>query len=172
MKFVIAAALATFGVALAEPASAALAVGDVAPEFAAPAAEAGKVTMVELAALLKKGPVVLYFFPSAFTDPAESHDFAANIEKFRAAGATVVGMSRDGVDTLARYSVDAAEGKFPVASAEEKLVNAYDVNDGAMFNTRTTYVIDAQGKIAFVHDDDDYRDHVKRSLAFVEAMKR
>lgn len=172
MKSVVAAGAAILMLALASPASAALSLGAAAPEFSAPGAEAGQVTTVELAALRKKGPVVLYFFPSAFTDNAESRDFAANIEKFRAAGASVIGMSRDSVDTLTRYSTEAAAGKFPVASADEPLVNAYDVNDGAMFNTRTTYVIDRSGKIVFVHDEDDHRDHVKRSLAFVEAMTK
>lgn len=172
MKSVVAATAAILALALASPASAALAVGAAAPEFTAPGAEGGKVTTVELAALLKQGPVLLYFFPSAFTDSAESRDFAANVEKFRAAGATVIGMSRDSVETLARYSTEICGGKFPVASADESLVNAYDVNDGAMFNTRTTYVIDRSGRIAFVHDDDDHRDHVKRSLAFVEAMAK
>lgn len=173
MKSVVAAAAgAILMLAVAGPAQAALTVGAAAPDFAAPAAQGGQATTVELAALLKQGPVVLYFFPSAFTDSAESRDFAANVEKFRAAGATVIGMSRDSVDTLTRYSTEAAAGKFPVASADESLVNAYDVNDGAMFNTRTTYVIDRSGKIVFVHDEDDHRDHVKRSLAFVEAMPK
>jgi peroxiredoxin len=80
-------------------------------------------------------------------------------------------MSRDSIETLARYSTQECAGKFPLASASESLVNAYDFNDGAMFNTRTTYVIDRAGKIVFVHDDDDYRDHVKRALAFVLGMK-
>ena len=172
MKSVVAAAAGFLALALAGPASAALTVGAAAPEFTAPGAEAGKAATVDLAALLKQGPVVLYFFPSAFTDPAGSREFADNVEKFRAAGASVIGMSRDGVETLARYSVEVCAGKFIVASAAEALVNAYDVNDGAMFNTRTTYVIDRLGTIAFVHDDDDHRDHVKRSLAFVEAMAR
>lgn len=172
MRSVIAATASCLALAVAIPAEAALTVGAVAPQFTAPAAEAGKAATVDLAALLKQGPLVLYFFPSAFTDPAGSREFADNVEKFRAAGASVVGMSRDGVETLARYSTEVCAGRFAVASAGEPLVNAYDVNDGAMFNTRTTYVIDRSGKIAFVHDDDDYRDHVKRSLAFVEAMAK
>jgi peroxiredoxin Q/BCP len=172
MKSVVAAAATFLAMAFANPASAALTVGAAAPQFTAPGAEAGKPATVDLSALLKQGPVVLYFFPSAFTDSAESRDFAANAEKFRAAGATVIGMSRDSVETLGRYSTESCDGKFPVASADESLVNAYDVNDGAMFNTRTTYVIDRSGKVVFVHDDDDHRDHVKRSLAFVEAMAK
>jgi peroxiredoxin Q/BCP len=172
----IVAALATLAFALAsgKPASAALAVGAQAPDFTARGAQGGIIMTVKLSDLLKKGPVVLYFFPSAFTGdaPDESHEFADNIEKFRAAGATVLGMSRDAVETLARFSTEECASKFPMASADESIVNGFDVNDGAMFNTRTTYVIATSGKIDFVHDDEDYRDHVKYALAFVQAMKK
>jgi thioredoxin-dependent peroxiredoxin len=171
MKSVVAAAVTILSLAAANPAAAALAVGTPAPEFSTSGAEAGAVVTVELAELLKKGPVVIYFFPSAFTDTAESRDFADNIAKFHAAGVSVVGMSRDSVDTLVRFSTEVSAGKFPVASASESLVNAFDVNDGAMFNTRTTFVIDTSGKIVFVHDDEDPGDHVRRTLAFVQAMK-
>jgi thioredoxin-dependent peroxiredoxin len=169
-------ALATLALApaLTTPASAALAVGAQAPDFTARGAQGGTMIAVDLSDLLKKGPVVLYFFPSAFTggSPAESHEFADNFDKFRAAGATVLGMSRDSVDTLARFSTEECASKFPMASAGESIVNGFDVNDGAMFNTRTTYVIVPSGKIAFVHDDDDYSGHVKNALAFVQAMKK
>ncbi|MBW8785995.1 MAG: peroxiredoxin [Novosphingobium sp.] len=172
MKCILAAASAILAIVTASPAAAALAVGNPAPDFSAPGAQAGTITTVHLAELLKKGPVVIYFFPSAFTDPAESHDFAAEIDKFRAAGASVIGMSRDSVDTLARFSLQECAGKYPVASASESIVNAFDVNDGAMFNTRTTYVIAPSGKIAFVHDDDDSSGHASSALAFVEAMTK
>jgi peroxiredoxin Q/BCP len=169
-------ALATQALALAltSPASAALAVGAQAPDFTAGGTQGGTGMTVALSALLKKGPVVLYFFPSAFTggSPAECHEFADNIDRFRAAGATVLGMSRDTLDTLARFSTEECASKFPLASADESIVDGFDVNDGAMFNTRTTYVIAPSGKIAFVHDDDDYSDHVKNALAFVQAMKK
>jgi thioredoxin-dependent peroxiredoxin len=171
MKCVIAAAVTVASLVPATPAVAALAVGDTAPDFSTRGAQAGTIMTVKLSELLKKGPVVLYFFPSAFTDTAESRDFAAHFEKFRAAGVSVVGMSRDSIDTLVRYSAEACAGKFPVASADESLVNAFDVNDGAMFNTRTTYVIAPSGKIAFVHDDEDPTYHAPRALAFVQRMK-
>lgn len=172
MKSVLAAAAAFFAVAAAGPASAALSTGATAPEFSAPGAQEGKAVMVDLAELLKQGPVVVYFFPSAFTDTAQTREFAENIDRFRAAGASVVGVSRDSADTLQRFSLEEAGGRFPVASASESLVNAWDVNDGAMFNTRTTYVVDPSGEIVFVHDDEEYRNHVKRALAFVEEMKK
>jgi peroxiredoxin Q/BCP len=169
-------ALTTLGIALAltTPASAALPVGAQAPDFTARGAQGRTIMTLKLFDLLKKGPVVLYFFPSVFTggSSAESHEFADNIDKFRAAGATVLGMSRDAVDTLARFSTEECAGKFPMASADESIVNGFDVNDGASFNTRTTYVIAPSGKIAFVHDDEDYSYHVKNTLAFVQAMKK
>jgi thioredoxin-dependent peroxiredoxin len=171
MKSVLAAAI--LSLVSASPATAALAVGDPAPDFSARGAQGSTIMTVVLSELLKKGPVVIYFIPSAFTGgTAESHEFAENIDKFRAAGASVVGMSRDSVDTLARYSTEECAGKFPMASASESIVNGFDVNDGAMFNTRTTYVIAPSGKIAFVHDDDDYGGHVKSALAFVQGMKQ
>lgn len=127
---------------------------------------------VDLAALLKQGPVVLFFFPSAFTEGSQCREFADNIDKFRAAGVSVVGMSRDTVETLSRFSTEQCAGKIPMASASETIVNGFDVNDGAMFNTRTTFVIDTAGRIAFVHDNDESSGHLPRTLAFVQGMKR
>ena len=172
MKSVLAAAIAISTLVDASSAAAALAVGVSAPDFSAPGAQGETITTVNLSELLRKGPVVLYFFPSAFTETGESREFAENIDRFRAAGASVVGMSRDSLDTLARLSTEQCAGKFPMASASESIVNAFDVNDGAMFNTRTTYVIASSGRIVFVHDEDDHRDHVERALAFVQGMKK
>ena len=170
MKLIPAVATAILSLAAADPAAAALAVGDPAPDFSARGAQAGAITNVDLSELLKQGPVVIYFFPSAYGNPAQSREFAEKFDRFSAAGASVVGISRDSLDTLARYSTEECDGKFPLVSADEKLVNAYDVNDGAMFNTRTTYVIAPSGHIAFVHDSNDTRGHVKNALAFVQAM--
>jgi peroxiredoxin Q/BCP len=171
MKSIFAAAAAILSFATAHPAAAALAVGDSAPLSAARGAKGGTIMTVDLAELLKNGPVVVFFFPSAFTDGPECRAFADNIDKFRAAGVSVLGASRDSADTLARFSLDECAGKFPVVSADEGLVNGFDVNDGAMFNSRTTYVITPAGKIAFVHDGEDFGDHVTAALAFVQGMK-
>jgi len=173
MKQLFPTAAALLSVAFAIPASATLAVGAQAPDFSTPGAQGGTAMTVGLSELLKKGPVVIFFFPSVFTgdSAAESHEFADNIDKFRAAGATVVGMSRDPVDTLARFSTEECAGKFPMASAGPDIVAGFDVNDNSNFTTRTTYVIAPTGKIVFVHDDDDYSGHVKNTLAFVERMK-
>jgi peroxiredoxin len=172
MKPVLVFATAMLSLIAASPAAAALRVGDSAPDFSTQGAKGGTIMTIDLSELLKKGPLVLYFFPSAFTDTAETREFAANIEKFRAAGASVVGMSRDSVDTLVRFSTEECAGAFPVASADESIVNAFDVNDGAQFNTRTTYVIAPSGKIAFVYDDGESSGHVKRALSFVQGVKK
>lgn len=172
MKSVLAAATAILCIVAAQPAVAALTVGDPAPDFFADGVQGRANVTVALSELRKQGPVVIFFFPSAFTDAPECRDFAENIDKFRAAGANVVGMSRDSVETLARFSAEECAGKFPMARASESLVNAFDVNDGAMFNTRTTYVIAPSGKIVFVDDDADHKGHVKSTLAFVQGMTR
>ena len=170
MKFIHLITTAILSLACVDPAAAALAIGDPAPDFSARGAQAGAITDVDLSELLEKGPVVIYFFPSAYGSPAQSREFAEKFDRFSAAGASVVGISRDSLDTLGRYSIEACDGKFPVVSADEALVNAYDVNDGAMFNTRTTYVIVPSGHIAFVHDNNDARGHVKKALAFVQTL--
>jgi peroxiredoxin Q/BCP len=174
IKSVATVTTALLSLVLAAPAFAALSVGAQAPDFSAPGVQGSTVIAVDLLELLKKGPVVIFFFPSVFAGGSddESHEFADAIEKFRAVGATVVGMSRDPLDTLGRFSTENCAGKFPMVSAELSVVTGYDVNDNANFTTRTTYVIAPTGKIVFVHDDDDYRGHVKKTLAFVQAMKR
>jgi peroxiredoxin len=171
MKTALAAAAALFSVVAATPVAAALAVGSPAPHFTVRGTQGGTIITVDLSELLKKGPVVLFFFPSAFTDAPECRAFAENLDKFSAVGVSVVGMSRDSVDTLARFSTQECASKFPMASASEMLVNGFDVNDGAMFNTRTTYVIAPSGKIIFVHDDDDYSGHIRSVLTFIQRMK-
>jgi peroxiredoxin len=172
MKSVVAVAVAIQSLLTGHAAMAALRTGDTAPHFSAQGAQDGKLMTVELSELLEKGPVVLYFFPSAFTDPSESREFAADAEKFRAAGASVVGVSRDSIDTLVRFSTEQCAGKFPVASADQGLVNAFDVNDGAMFNTRTTYVIAPSGKIAFVDENAEPEGRARDALVFVQSMKK
>jgi peroxiredoxin len=170
LKVLIAAAV--LSLAAANPAAAALAIGDTAPQVSAQAAQGNAVQAMDLAGLLKQGPVVVFFIPSAFTDGPECRAFAENIDGFRAAGASLVGLSRDSLDTLTKFSTDECGGKIPMVSANESLVNAFDVNDGAMFNARVTYVIAPSGKIAFVHDGDDFAVHVMSALAFVQAAKR
>ena len=163
--------LAALLFALASPAHAALPVGAAAPDFTTRGAIAGKVFTLNLAQQLKKGPVVLYFFPAAFTPGCtlEAHDFAEATDDFKALGATVIGLSADPVDTLAKFSVSECRNKFAVASAGPSLIAKYDVAlpRKAGLSNRTSYVIAPDGKVAYVHSDLNHRDHVKNTLAAV-----
>ncbi len=161
---------------LATPALAALAPGAKAPDFSTRGAIAGKVVPIHLAEQLKRGPVVLYFFPAAFTGGfnAEARAFAEKVDAFRATGATVIGMSADNVPDLQRFSSSECAGKFAVASAGPKVVAGYDVAlgreiKGRQVTSRTSYVIARDGRIASVYSDMNPAEHVTRSL---EAVKR
>src|SRR5215831_4001008 len=118
------------------PVWAALKVGDKAPDFSAKASLAGKEFSFSLADAMKKGPVVVYFYPSAYTQGCdlEAHTFAENKDKFDAAGATIIGVSADNIERLNQFSADPAycAGKFPVASdADGKIAGSYKLNMGA-----------------------------------------
>ena len=167
--------------ALAMPAalSAELPVGAKAPAFATRAALGGKAMGFNLAAALRKGPVVLYFYPKAFTQGCtlETRAFAEAHDRFAAAGATVVGMSADDIATLKRFSTEECRSKFAVGVATPAIIKAYDValkREGlpAGLSSRTSYVIASDGRIAYVHSDLDYRDHVRLTLQAVEALGR
>lgn len=179
---------------LAVPALAALQPGAQAPDFSAAASLAGKDFHFSLQQALKKGPVVVYFFPSAFTQGCdiEAHTFAVNKAKFEAAGATIIGVSADSIQRINAFSSDPSycAGKFPVASdpsgniaAEYGLTmapevkGAKDVRGVAInhgFFPRTTFVLDRQGKIvATLSSSVDHitpAEHVTRSLAIVQRM--
>lgn len=170
---------AAFSLTLAAPAGATLAVGAKAPDFTTRGAIAGKVVNVNLARQLKNGPVVLYFFPAAFTAGcnAEARAFAENIDKFRAAGATVIGMSADSVEDLTKFSAAECAGRFAVASAGPRVVSGYDVALGRQVKgrdatRRTSYVIDRTGRIAFVHDDMSAERHVALTLDAVRRLAK
>jgi peroxiredoxin len=162
------------------PAEATLAVGAKAPDFTTRGAKGGKIFKLHLAEALKKGPVVLYFFPAAFTTgcTAEAHEFADRTEDFVKAGATIIGMSNDPVDTLARFSTEECRDKFAVASAGADIIKAYDVQllpiAGRPLLTgksnRTSYVIAKSGRIAYVYSDLNYKDHVTGTLAAVKSL--
>lgn len=155
--------------------TAAIKTGAKAPQFETTGAIAGKTFKLNLASQLKKGPVVLYFFPKAFTKGCtlETQAFAENHDKFAAAGATVIGMSTDNIATLQRFSTEACRSKFPVAMATPAIIKAYDVKMPAMnMSNRTSFVIARDGRIAYVHSEMNYIDHVKNTLAAVEALKK
>jgi peroxiredoxin Q/BCP len=166
--------LATISLA-ASPAIAALKTGDKAPDFTTTGAVGGKEFKLHLADQLKHGPVVLYFFPKAFTSgcTAEAHAFSESIGDFKKAGAQVIGMSADNIATLKDFSVKECRSAFAVATATAETQKAYDVAWSAHpgVTTRTSYVIDKNGKIVMVHDDLDFSQHVSKTLAAVKSLK-
>jgi peroxiredoxin len=166
-------AVSALTLALASPAFAALKVGDPAPDFKLQAATDGKVKAFNLKAALKKGPVVVYFYPKAFTKGCslEAHEFSVAMPKFKEKHVTVVGVSADTIDVLKDFSKKDCAGQFPVAADTNTAVAAsYDakIADKPMAN-RISYVVGQDGKIAFVHDDRDAATHVSSLLAAVGA---
>lgn len=161
---------------IATPAGAALPDGSKAPDFTTTGALAGKPFKIHLAEQLRKGPVVLYFFPKAFTKGCtlEAHAFSDASKEFQKAGARVIGMSADDLPTLQKFSVEECRNSFPVATATAATQKAYDVAwaEHPGVTTRTSYVIDRRGRIVMVHDDLDWSQHVAKTLAAVKALKR
>jgi thioredoxin-dependent peroxiredoxin len=179
----------------AVPLFAALKTNDKAPDFSTKASLAGKEFSYSLKDALKKGPVVVYFYPSAFTGGCniEAHTFAENKEKFDAAGATIIGVSRDSIARLNAFSADPqyCAGKIAVASdADGKIATSYgltktDIRPGIKdtrgveidhdFTERTTFVVTPDGKISAVFSTADDKvspaDHVAKSLAAVQQLK-
>jgi peroxiredoxin len=193
MKYVILAALMLSVVAI--PARAALKSGDKAPDFSAKASLAGKEFTFSLADALKKGPVVVYFYPSAFTGGCniEAHTFAENKEKFDAAGASIIGVSADSIARLNAFSADPqyCAGKIPVASdADGSIAKSFDLKSSPGkpgmkdtrgqdidhdFIERTTFVVTPDGRIAATLSSADDKitpaQHVEKALAAVQALK-
>lgn len=156
--------------ALVSPSWAALDVGDAAPGFTVPAARAGKVFQYSLAEALAKGPVVLYFFPAAFSEGCslEARSFAEAMPEFEALGATVVGVSGDDIDTLTRFSVQACQGRFPVASDQGmSVVKAFDaqMQTRPEYANRVSYVIGTDGRIAYSYLSLNPARHVEKAQA-------
>jgi peroxiredoxin len=191
MKYLL---IALILAASTNPALAALKAGDKAPTFDAQASLAGKTFEFSLKQALKKGPVVVYFYPAAYTKGCdiEAHTFAEMKDKFDAAGATIIGVSNDKIARLNQFSADPdyCAGKFPVASdADGKIAALYDLKvtppkDGLTdtqgvaldhaFTERTTFVITAKDKVfATLSSADDKispADHVDKSLAVVQQL--
>lgn len=170
---IAALAVSAFALALASPACAALKVGDKAPDFKLDAATDGTVKAFTLKAALKKGPVVVYFYPKAFTAGCslEAREFSLAMPKFKSKHVTVVGISADKIDVLQDFSKKDCAGQFPVAADTDTHVAAsYDakIADKPMAS-RISYVVGQDGKIAFVHDDRDAATHVSSLLTAVGA---
>lgn len=149
---------------------AALDVGDAAPNFTVPAALGGKVYTFKLSDSLAKGPVVLYFFPAAFSVGCsiEAHEFAESMAKFEALGATVIGVSSDDIDTLGKFSVQACQGRFPVASdSTQSVMKSYDavMQTRPDYANRVSYVIAPNGKVIYNYQSLNPSRHVEKTLA-------
>ncbi|NJC04905.1 peroxiredoxin [Sphingomonas kaistensis] len=175
MRSLLAAAATALLALAAAPASAALPVGAKAPDFTTMGSLNGKPFRLHLQEQLKHGPLVLYFYPKAFTEGCtlEAKAFSDAIPAFRKAGARVVGLSADNLDTLKKFSVEACRGQFPVATANADLIKAYDVKlPVAPVSNRTSYVIARDGRVIFVHSDMSWKEHVAQTLAAVQALKR
>ena len=161
--------------AIATPAAAALPVGSKAPDFVTTGALAGKPFRLHLANELRKGPVVLYFFPKAFTQGCtlEAHAFSDAEKDFHKAGARVIGMSADDLSTLKKFSVEACRNAFPVATATPGVIRAYDVKlkQNPAMTDRTSYVIAPNGRVTFVHSELNWSEHVAKTLAAVNALQ-
>jgi len=172
-----AAALAGAGLSAAGPASADLKPGTTAPAFDTQASLGGKVFDFNLSDALKKGPVVLYFYPAAFTSGCtkEAHDFAEHIDDYHKLGATVIGVSGDDIEKLNKFSVSDCRSKFAVASdADHKISQAYDavLKDGAeTYSDRTSYVIAPDGTIVYAYHDLEPDKHVANTLAALAKLK-
>jgi peroxiredoxin len=169
-------AVALLTLAFAVSAHAALEVGAKAPDFTAQASLAGKAFTFSLTDALKKGPVVLYFYPAAFTPGCtiEAHDFAEATEKFQALGATVIGVSHDPIDRLHKFSVSECRSKFAVAAdTDQHIMKAYDavLPQKPEYANRTSYVIAPDGTILYAYTDLDPAHHVANTMAAVEKWK-
>ncbi len=175
---------------IAIPALAALKEGDAAPDFTTQASLDGKPFKYSLKDALKKGPVVVYFYPSAYTSGCniQAHNFALYIDQFAAAGATVVGVSLDNIARLNDFSADPeyCAGKLIVASDEDsKIAKSYDlkimdarqgmkdsrgVDIGHGFAERTTFVVTPDGKVAATVGGMSPATNVKMALNAVQQL--
>jgi thioredoxin-dependent peroxiredoxin len=159
------------------PCHAALPVGAPAPDFSAEAALSGQPFQFKLAEALKKGPVVLYFYPKAFTSgcTVEAHQFSEATEKFKALNTTVIGMSNDNIDTLKKFSVEACRGKFAVAAdAGAKVMKSYDAALAVVpgMADRISYLIGTDGKVAAVHASMNPDGHIDAMLKGAQNLKK
>lgn len=178
--------------AIVLPAAAALQAGDTAPGFEARASLAGEEFDFSLSEALEKGPVVVYFYPSAFTKGCniQAHEFATNMEKFEAAGASVIGVSLDSIERLNDFSADPeyCAGKLPVASdATGEIARSYEleiheevegakdtrgVEIGHGFAERTTFIVTSDGKIAATIGGMSPMENVQQSLEAVQGLQQ
>ena len=155
----------------------ALKTGEAAPGFAGPSALAGVKSTFTLHTALQRGPVVLYFFPLAFSEGCsiEARAFAEATDRFSALGATVVGVSGNDLDTLARFSVRVCNGKFAVVSdPSQAIMKSY----GAVLDTRpdfaarVSFVIAPDGTVAHIYKSLNPQRHVEETLGAVRSLPK
>ena len=156
-------------------AAAALDIGETAPDFSALASLAGQPHQFELATALQAGPVVLYFYPAAFTPGCtiEAHSFAEATDEFAKYNATIIGVSADDIETLHRFSVSECRDKFAVAADEDgSIMQAYDATSSRRPDVagRISYVISPEGKVTHVQVSSPPKAHVSETLAAVKAL--
>ncbi|HST37722.1 MAG TPA: peroxiredoxin [Allosphingosinicella sp.] len=153
----------------------ALSSGARAPDFSTRGALGGQPFSLNLRRELRNGPIVLYFYPQAFTGGCtlEAHAFSEAARDFRRAGARVIGLSADDYETLRRFSVEGCRSAFPVATASAATIRAYDValNDGTPRSNRTSYVIAPDGRIIYAYSDLNWRNHVTNTLNAVRQWR-
>jgi thioredoxin-dependent peroxiredoxin len=158
----------------------ALKLGEAAPDFSVPAAIGGKDFNFSLSESLKKGPVVVYFYPKSFTRGCtiEAHEFAENYEKFADAGATLIGLSSDTIETQREFSTKECRDKFPVAADPSlSVIKSYDAKrdrlspSGETLADRISYVISPEGKIVYAFVDANPIKHVENTLDFVKKWR-
>ena len=163
-------------VLLASAAHAALPMNSHAPDFTLPATQGGNSFTFSLADALKKGPVVLYFYPAAFTPGCtiEAHDFAEAMDQFHALGATVIGVSMDELDKLKKFSTSECRSRFAVAADTKGTVaSLYDVRSpGDNHAARVSYVIAPDGHVILSYQNRQPDLHVEKALATVSAWKK
>ena len=158
------------------PAAAALKAGDKAPDFTLDAALAGKAFRFSLRDALKQGPVVLYFFPAAFTSGCtlEAHLFAEATPQFKQQGASVIGVSHDDIETMKRFSVSECRDQFAVgADVDRRVSQAYDVvgKRNPAYADRSSYLIVPDGTVAFHYSDSDPELHVSQAMGALKAWR-
>src|ERR1700692_86295 len=161
---------------LSAPLYAALKPGVQAPDFTTQATLAGKPFKFSLADALKSGPVVLYFYPAAFTPgcTVEAHEFAEAMPQFEALGVTVIGVSHDNIATLNKFSTSECRSKFPVAAdADQHIMKSYDAvwSGHPESANRTSYVITPGSRIFAEYTDLDPTQHVDKMMAAIASWK-
>ena len=150
--------------------------GAIAPNFSTSGALAGRPFQFNLRHALRRGPVVLYFYPRSFTEGCtlEAHAFSEAAADFRRAGAQVIGLSADSYELLRRFSVEACRNAFPVGMASRSIIRNYDVQLSARrgnLTNRTSYVIAPNGRIIYAYSNLDWRNNVTNTLRAVREWR-